>query len=304
MERDNYHLFDLMIKYLLQGISPCNIVYLINALFGRNYPKESVVTFKKTESVDMQGTKLTPSYSDIIVGIGEDDFVIEFQTSDDEIIGLRIFEYGFRYANSAKRIEDNGALIEFRLPEGCVIFWEDTDKTPDRIKFRLTQNNSEQVFEYDVKVFKMAEKSLELLEELKLLVLLPFSLLRFRSELDTKSSPESEEKRRAIAEKEKAFIEELEAILERSLERGFISTGDQIILLNSIALMHKELYQTYTEFQEVSMTLDNTLVIHVKALEQELKEAVKQAEYKVLDLWKQGYTPEEVEKLLAKKSDN
>ena len=232
MERENYHLFDLLIKNVLEDTGSYNMVYLVNALFGRQYPKEAPVTFRKTESVTLEGTKLKPYRSDMIVGIGEDDFVIEFQTSDDEIIGLRIFEYGFKYADSIKHIEGKGQLIEFIIPEGCVIFWESTEKTPDNIKLRIRQKNSDKVFDYDVTVFKLEEKSLEQLEELKLLVLLPFYIMRFRSELEKKSVSESAEKRRALAEEEKKLLGELRAILERSLEQGFISSGDQIKLLH------------------------------------------------------------------------
>jgi len=307
-KRETHKVFDLTIKYLLQETSRPNVVYLINALFGRNYPVDSEVDFGKTDSVGKQENKLKPYYSDMVLSLAGDGFSMEFQIGDDEIIGLRIFEYSFRYAHNHKRIYDNGRLIVLDIPKSCVIFWEDTEKTPDKIILRLQGETSEETFDYKVKVFKMSEQSLETLEEKRLLVLLPFCLLKFRKELQDKKI--SIEKRKVIAESEKQLIESLETMLTRSVEKGYINNTDYIRILESIALMHKELYDKYEEFQEASMALDNTIGFRLKDMETKWKdrenklvaqinETKKQTETRIFDLWRRGYTPEEVEKLLA-----
>jgi hypothetical protein len=308
-KRETHNVFDLTIKYLLQDTNSSNVVYLINALFERVYPVDSPVSFEKTESVQKQGNKLKPYYSDMLVNLAGDDFAIEFQIGDDEIIGLRIFEYGFRYAHKNKRIYENGGLIELNLPEGCVIFWESGEKTPDKIMVRLQEKACNKRFDYEVKVFKMSEQSLEALEEKRLLVLLPFCLLKFRKELRSKQI--NPEKRRAVAELEKRLIEELEAVLTRGVEEGYINDTDCIMILESIAQMHKELYDEYEEFQEASMVLDDGIKLrwkdHERQLNQQWKDheqkialdTKKQTETRIIELWKQGYTTEEVEKLLA-----
>ena len=77
--------------------------------------------------------------------------------------------------------------------------------------------------------------------------------------------------------------------------------------------MYSELYEGYEEFQEASMVLDDKIKFRVKDLEnkwkdieskwndyeEKLKSQKKQVEIKIIDLWKRGYTPEEVEKLLV-----
>ena len=91
-KRETYNnIFDLTIKYLLQDTGSANVVYLINALFEKEYSVDSQVNFEKTESVHKQGTKLKPYYSDMILNLAGDDYAVEFQINDDEIIGLTIW---------------------------------------------------------------------------------------------------------------------------------------------------------------------------------------------------------------------
>ena len=307
-KRETHDLFDLTIKYLLQDTSSSNVVYLINALFERDYPVDSSVRFEKIDSVRNQGNKLISYRADMVLNVAGYDFGMEFQINDDEIIGLRIFEYGFRYAYNHKRICDNGKLIILNIPKTCVIFWESTEETPDKIILRLQGETPEETFDYDVKVFKMLEQSLEILEEKRLLILLPFCLLKFRKELQDKKI--SIEKRKALAELEKQLIESLETMLTGSVEKGYINNTDYIRILESIALMHKELYDKYEEFQEASMALDNTIGFRLKDMETKWKdrenklvaqinETKKQTEMRIFDLLSQGYTPEEVKRLLA-----
>ena len=62
------------------------------------------------------------------------------------------------------------------LPDACVVYFENTKITPDHITFRLNHKTSGRFFDYDIRVFKMEEQSLESLEQRKLLLLLPASV--------------------------------------------------------------------------------------------------------------------------------
>jgi len=173
-KRETLHIFDRAIKYLLHETGTANTVSLINALFERQYAYDSPVRFGKTENLRKQGKTLDLFHADIILSVAEDDFAIEFQIGDDEIIGLRLFEYGFRQAHGSKRITGSGELIEMDLPDACVVYFENTKTTPGHITFRLRHKASGKFFDYDVRVFKMEEQSLESLERQRLLLLLPF----------------------------------------------------------------------------------------------------------------------------------
>ncbi|GHU52103.1 hypothetical protein FACS1894200_12590 [Spirochaetia bacterium] len=115
-----------------------------------------------------------------------------------------------------------------------------------------------------------------------------------------------------------ALIEEAEEILERGLARGVLTDKDVVLVLERIAQMRTELYGAYREFQEGLMRLQTRLKSKVLAqfeaqeaqwqavvkqtAEQTAKQTAKQTENKILDLFKQGYSLEEVERLLAEES--
>jgi hypothetical protein len=67
--------------------------------------------------------------------------------------------------------------------------------------------------------------------------------------------------------------------------------------------MHKELYGEYEEFQEADMVLDDRIKLRFKDYENNLNQQWKAREQetqtKIIELWKRGYTPEEVKKMLA-----
>ena len=248
-----------------------------------------------------------------------DGFAIEFQVGHDETIGLRIFEYGFGHARHTKRVSSNGELIEIELPDACVVYFENTKTTPERITFRLSSKSNSGFFDYKVRVFKMEEQSLESLERQRLMVLLPFCLLRLRKEL--KQGKATVEERLATARKEKRMLENLEDVLIRALDNGVLGTNDGMMIAESISRMHKELYGTYPEFQEANMVANleaehrriglrwaydiEELIRKTEAKARAETEARTRAESakteaRIFDLLRQGHTVEEVENLLAR----
>jgi len=315
-KRETRHIFDLTIKYLLQKTSPANTVALVNALFDRRYALDSPVDFAAIEDVVKRGSSLDLFRADILLNVAGDGFAIEFQAGHDETIGLRIFEYGFGHARRAKRISGNGELIEIELPDACVVYFENTKTTPERITFRLSSKGGDASFDYKVRVFKMEEQSLESLERQRLMVLLPFCLLRLRKEL--KQGKATAEERLTTARKEKRMLENLEDVLIRALDCGVLGTADGIMIAESISRMHKELYGTYPEFQEANMVANleaehrriglrwaydiEELIkkAEAKARAEAWAKAEAQAEARLIGLLKQGHTVEEVERLLAR----
>ena len=329
-KRETHDIFDQTIKYLLFGTSPVNIIYLINSLFGKRFSRNSPVTFGKTESVTKRGKGLELFRSDIIINIGKATFAIEFQIGNDNTIGLRLFEYSFRHAHDKKEIRNKGEVIEISIPDACVVYFESTKNTPEHVTFRLKNASGTQSFDYKVRVFKMAEQSLEDIERKKLLLLLPFCLIRYRKELESKKL--TPERLKGIAEAERKMISDLEEILARSRDNKIISNEDCIIILESIAQMHEELYQGYNEFKEALMALKSEIHLNWlpykqklldeiaakeaerikvlaekdKALAEKEAERVKALEEKdkatdeIINIFKEEFSEEEVERILAK----
>jgi len=303
-KRETQHIFDLTIKYLLQKTSPANTVSLVNTLFDRRYALDSKVDFATTEDVAKHGNTLDLFRADILLSVAGDGFAIEFQVGHDEIIGLRVFEYGFGHAHRTKRVSGNGELIEIELPDACVVYFENTKTTPGQIIFRLTSKDGG-YFDYKVRIFKMEEQSLESLEQQRLLVLLPFCLMWLRKELKQGKATAAE--RLATAEKERRMLCEIEDVLIRALDNGILGTRDGIMIVESISQMHEELYGTYPEFQEADMVTSQRIKLRWAYYEEELirkaEAKLEKSQSRIFDLLKQGYTVDEVEKLLTQERD-
>ena len=258
-ERETLQLFDLMFKYILKEASSGAIVHFINGLFDKDYPIDSSVTFAATESVVIQQSqkqKMGKIQSDIILILNDDPFLIEAQIEDDETIALRAFQYGFAHARQTKSISEDESLITLIMPEARIIYWETSRKTPDKVILRLVFPDRS-LHDYEIETFKMLDQSLETLEQRKMALLLPFTLLKFRKEVKKRST--TKEKRQQLAEQMKELLLALERIIERDRTQGLLSSADAGMILERIAQMHGELYKPYPEFEEANMQLEERL---------------------------------------------
>ncbi|GHU49308.1 hypothetical protein FACS1894200_07810 [Spirochaetia bacterium] len=268
LDRETPQLFDLMLKCLLKEASPSAVVHFINGLFGKDYPPDSSVTFAATESIAIpqpnKPQKLEKIQSDIILIVAGDDFLVEAQIDDDETIALRVFQYGFAHARRTKTISEDETLIPLLMPEARIIYWETSRKTPDKVTLRFVFPDDSK-HDYEIKTFKMLEANLETLEKRKMLLLLPFTLLKFRQEVKNRST--TKEKRRQLANEMKELLVDLENMIERANKEGLLSTGDAGMLFDRIVQMYNELYKPYPEFMEEQMQLEERLKSRSKEME-------------------------------------
>jgi len=100
--------------------------------------------------------------------------------------------------------------------------------------------------------------------------------------------------------------------LIRTRESGFLGNDDGIMILESISQMHEELYDTYPEFQEAGMAVKDRIKLRwapykrklIKETEAKTRAKTKaETESKIIGLFKQGYTVEEVERMLAQEKE-
>jgi hypothetical protein len=300
--RESMQLFDMLFKYTLKEASPGAVVHLINGLFDKSHSPGSAVTFLSSESVAERQGKLEKIISDIILAIGSESYLIEAQIDEDKTIALRVFQYGFAAARQRRRMTEDGSRITLTMPEARVIYWESAGKTPDKVVLRL-EFPGKGYYDYEIETFKVLDQSVGELEARKMALLSPFYLLKFRKEL--KKSGGDGGKRAEIAGKLEKLSLELEAAVERSRERGFISGEDAIMTLENLLRMQRELYGGYAEFEEVYMMMEERLRPRWKEYLKEgrkegLKEGLKEGQNQVLALLEQGYTLEQVKAALAR----
>ena len=299
-DRETAQLFDLMFKLLMQEASSLALVQFINGLFGKSFRADAEIQRVITEHVIKGRRKLESIRSDCILEAEGQDFMIEVQIGNDRTIALRILDYGIARARKTACSSEDGSLIVLTLPDPKVIYLEPANQTPEVITSRLTNPQGESL-NYITVPYKVTEGTFKEAEARNLYLLLPFYLLLYRQEV--KNPLKHGRSREVLAQEAAGLVKEAEGMLERGLERGALTETDAVLVLERIEQMHRELYENYPEFQEEQMRLQERLKSRVKAVvNQTAKQTAKQTENKILGLFKQGYSFEEVERLLAEEA--
>ena len=108
-------------------------------------------------------------------------------TEDEDII-FRVFEYSYSHADRTRKNDSSGCLLSF--PEPKIIYLYSADKAPD--EYQLTLDfGSQGTFLYKVSTFKFLETSIEELSQKKMIILIPFQLLKLRKLLGKERSDEN-----------------------------------------------------------------------------------------------------------------
>ncbi|MDR1204795.1 MAG: hypothetical protein LBL26_04850 [Peptococcaceae bacterium] len=294
--RETSKLFDLTLKRLLNASSRA-IVYFVNGLFGTCYPPDSVVDYPLTEYIS---SSLKSQMLDILLLINKTDlYHIEAQIDDDGNMAIRVFDYGYAVGLHYKQSEDD--IIRIKFPDARVIYWETSRKTPDYVTLRLEFPDGT-VHDYKVQSFKYLDHDLEDLEKQKMIILLPFYLLKYRKRIKT-----SVKKRAELAAEVKQLLDDTVRIVHRSAQAGVITREDAGIIIACMDHMFVELYGSqYKEFKEANEMLQGALVTSIdKAVEKtrlEDQEKYEQEREKYeqrfrsgfQNMLKNGMTPEQI----------
>ena len=243
--KEIYQIYDKAFKRILT-LSDKAVINLINGLFGTDYPTNSKITYNWTEHEDKD---LKKTLSDSILTInGRDSYHIEAQMTEDEEIVFRVFEYGFGHAYKNRIVESGGESMVF--PQPCIVYLDagKKDKLPD--EYTLTLRFREQgEFTYRVPVVKLQNISIEELNDKKLIVLLPFLLLKLRKKLEKVRNKESME------ELQNLVANDIIETIDRNVEIGNISSTDAFDLKALTTMLYMKIYSKYEELEDFTMRL-------------------------------------------------
>lgn len=92
---------DTVFKYLFTNLSNPTRIHLINTIFNINLEKDTEISILNTENIihHIMGNKLEDMRSDIMLDMNYKRKIhIEFQSTDDNTMGLRVFLYGLELA--------------------------------------------------------------------------------------------------------------------------------------------------------------------------------------------------------------
>jgi predicted transposase/invertase (TIGR01784 family) len=249
--RETHHVFDLIFKRLFQETSSRAVVSLVNGLFGTDFSLDSPVSFPNKEKVTGDLRKII---SDMTVDVGTERFQFEAQIDDDLNMALRMFQYGYYEAlDNPERDEDGRPVLVF--PQARVLYWETTKKTPDMERITIVFPDRSR-HEFRVPAFKVLEHEIAELEGMRVALLLPFYMLKYRKQV---KAARTNEERQDLAPKVGETLKNLLDAVQELRESGILTREDEAAILGEVKILYSELYETYEEFREIKMTLEERL---------------------------------------------
>ncbi|MBR1693741.1 MAG: hypothetical protein IJ711_13375, partial [Lachnospiraceae bacterium] len=193
MEQSLYHIYDKIFKKILT-LSSTAVVGLINGLFGTNYPPDSTITYNWTEFTDKELKRIL---ADTILTIGgSHSYHLEAQMVEDDDIVFRIFDYGYGHAKTVQS-GSGEHIYTLKFPEPKIIYLYTRSKAPDHYTLRL-DFGSQGYFDYTVTTFQYLESTPQELTDKKMIILIPFELLKLREAMKKERSEENKAKLQSL----------------------------------------------------------------------------------------------------------
>lgn len=279
---DTYQIFDKVFKKILT-LSAKAVINLINGLFDTDYSLNSTITYNWTEFVD---GNLKRILADTIITInGRSSYHLEAQIEKDNSIVFRVFEYGFGHANRT-RISDNGRYV-MHFPKPMVIYLYYEGSVPDEYTLTLDFNDGKDCYDYKVPVLKLPELSAQELSERKMVILIPFHVLRLRYALKNHNFI-------SVSELQSHILHDILGCIDENLRLENITVEDAVKLKSNFKKLcdylskhHKELEGIYDMTDESFMTeVDIMCKEHEEALEL-LERSIEENEEKIATMKEQ-----------------
>jgi hypothetical protein len=179
-----HQIFDKLFKIVMH-LSNKAVIDFINSLYNKHFLADSEIVFNEPEIIKVNFDRIV---ADLIITVNKTEkFHIEVQTTKDDEIIIRVFDYG--YGDALKYKICDGNRIKLNFPESKIIFLQHTKNTPDEFELEiLIQNKS--MFVYKVPVLKFLDYDIHKIQEQKMIIMLPFYLLKLRGKMSGKITPD------------------------------------------------------------------------------------------------------------------
>ena len=148
---------------------------VINEIFGKNYTGREKIVFHPNEHFINQQDgneqkRITDSSFSIISGRQEDKYIFECQSTADNTMLIRIFEYITQEALDSGKILKHKLIVT--IPNAAVLFLRTKKDTPDAMNIVIHTPGG--TVDFDVPIMKVNSYSLAQIFEKDLYFLLPF----------------------------------------------------------------------------------------------------------------------------------
>lgn len=170
---DSSNIYDSVFKAMVHK-TPKLLIPFINEVFGRRYEIDAPIMQFNKEHEGPLGTRI----SDSVFRIEDMVYHLECQSTHDASMVVRVVEYDFSIA--LQEALEQGAPYRMKFPSSCVLLLRHASKTPDYLEMEMPDSES---FRHHTKIYKTQLVSEEEIFRRRLLILLPFYLMRYEKEL-------------------------------------------------------------------------------------------------------------------------
>lgn len=239
------------------SLSKETTIMLINGLYEKEYPLDSEVEYHWTEHHD---DDLKKTLADTIIRIAHTDrYHIEIQMYPDEDIVLRVFEYGF---GNALVNRDGKEILVFPKPK--ILYLYEDGGVPDVQELAIDFGGGE-LYTYRVPVVKYLKMDMEEVNRKKLIVLLPFQLLRLRKVIEKERTEETMEQLKYL------ICHDIIKTIEVNVSAGNITASVGRKLKRITLQLYRHIYEKYDEIERagVNQFVEEALILDIDVIEAE-----------------------------------
>ena len=221
------------------------LIPVINEIFGKHYTgKEKIITHPNEHFINQQDGKeqkrITDSSFSIISGNHEDKYIFECQSTADDTLLIRIFEYITQEALDSGKILKHQLIVT--IPNAAVLFLRTKKDTPDAMNIVI--NTPGGSVNFDVPIMKVNSYSLTQIFDRDLYFLLPFYIFNLEKNFSKYENDPAE------LEKLKREYADFMARLEKAVKDGKIFTHDRRTILEMSKKVLENIAAKYNNIQK------------------------------------------------------
>lgn len=221
------------------------LIPVINEIFGKHYTgKEKIITHPNEHFINQQDGKeqkrITDSSFSIISGNHEDKYIFECQSTADDTLLIRIFEYITQEALDSGKILKHQLIVT--IPNAAVLFLRTKKDTPDAMNIVI--NTPGGSVNFDVPIMKVNSYSLTQIFDRDLYFLLPFYIFNLEKNFSKYENDLAE------LEKLKREYADFMARLEKAVKDGKIFTHDRRTILEMSKKVLENIAAKYKNIQK------------------------------------------------------
>lgn len=235
--------YDDAFRTMLNDCSPL-VIPLVNEMFGKDYKgDEEVIFHPDTHYVNQEGgheeKRITDSFFSIVSDT-EERYLLECQSTSDNSMLVRLFEYATQAALDSHTIDD--FCLKVTIPAVAVLFLRSTRTTPTKMRVEISTPGGDVGF--GVPTLRMRDYTLDDIFRRHLFFLIPFYIFTREAEFET-----MEKDANAMGELEAEYAR-IMARLEAEARSGAIKHYQKLTIIEMSKVVLDQIAANYAGIRE------------------------------------------------------